>query len=161
MFDHPTRAVSPATGDAADRGSADGDNAAPAKRPSSWSLRNWPVRWKVAAIVVVPLVLAMIFGGLRVYSAMTDTRVLRLAADRADVVPAITKYMSALDVALLASSTGGDTEGAKKNYESRKYELQAQLADIDVAADVRSGVEALLNGGQTLLDQVASNTIGL
>jgi signal transduction histidine kinase len=161
MFAHLTRVVPPTTGDIADSGPADGDNAAPAKRPPSWSLRNWPVRWKVGAIVVVPLVLAMVLGGLRICGALTDARALRLAADRADVVPAITKYMSALDVTLLASSTGGDAEGVKKNYEARKYELQAHLADTDVAADVRSGVDALMNGGQALLDKVASNAIGL
>ena len=55
------------------------------------------------------------------------------------MIPAITKYMSSLDVALLASSTGRDVEGAKKNYEARKYELQTRLADTDVIPDVRSG----------------------
>jgi signal transduction histidine kinase len=156
VFARPTRAVSPATED-----TPESHDAEPAKRPPSWSLRNWPVRWKVVAIVVVPLVLAMVFGGLRIYGALTDARNLRLAADRAEVVPAITKYMSALDVALLTNSAGGDVEGAKKNYEARKYELQARLADTDVAADVRAGVGALLNGGQALLDKVASNAIGL
>jgi signal transduction histidine kinase len=124
-------------------------------------MRNWPVRWKVVAIALVPLVLAMVFGGLRIYRAMTDASNLRLAADRAEVVPAITKYMSALDVAVIASSTGSDVEGAKKNYEARKYELQARLADTDVASDVRTGVGTLLNGGQALLDKIASNSIGL
>jgi signal transduction histidine kinase len=162
MFAHPTQAVLPATSDTADSGPADGDDveAALAQRPPSWSLRNWPVRWKVVAIVVVPLLLATVFGGLRIYGALTDARALRLAADRADVVPAITKYMSALDVALLTSSTGGDAEGAQKNYLARKYELQSQLADTDVAVDVRSGVDTLLNGGQALLDKVTSNAIG-
>jgi signal transduction histidine kinase len=133
----------------------------PAKRPPSWSLRNWPVRWKVAAIVVMPVALVMVFGGLHIAGALTDTRVLRLAVDRADVVPAITKYMSALDVVLLTSSTGNDVEGARKNYEACAYELEAALADTDVAPDVRSGVGALLSGGQALLDKVASNAIGL
>ena len=36
--------------------------AAPAKRPSRWSPANWPVRWKVLAIVLVPLLLAGGFG---------------------------------------------------------------------------------------------------
>jgi signal transduction histidine kinase len=158
MFARETRVVSPAEDDA--RGSHVGEPA-PWKRPPSWSLRNWPVRWKVVAIVAVPLVLAMIFGGLRIYGALSDAGRLRLAADRAEVVPAITKYMSALDTAWLANSTGGDVEGAKKNYEARKYELQARLADTDVAPDVRSGVGVLLNGGQALLDKVASNQIGI
>ena len=105
---------------------------APAKRPPSWSPSNWPVRWKVLAIVLVPLILATVFGGLRVNSALANSSGLRLAAARADVLPAITKYMSALDVALLASSTNRDVEGAKKNFEARKGELQARLADTDV-----------------------------
>ncbi|MBV8862297.1 MAG: ATP-binding protein, partial [Mycobacterium sp.] len=124
MFARVTRAVLPAkveTGDSA------GIDSAPAKRPASWSPRNWPVRWKIVAIVAVPLALAMVFGGMRISSAFTDAHELRLAADQAEVVPAITKYMSALDVALLAGSSGGDVGGAKKNYEARKNELQARL----------------------------------
>ncbi|MFZ3345854.1 MAG: ATP-binding protein [Mycobacterium sp.] len=132
-----------------------------AQRPASWSLRNWPVRWKVVAIVALPLVLAMVFGGLRVAGALTEAHDLRLAADRAEVVPAITKYMSALDVALLASSAGGDVEGAKKNYDARKHELEARLTETNVAADVDAGVNAMLDGGQALLDNVASNNLGL
>jgi hypothetical protein len=42
------------------------------KRPSRWSLKNWPVRWKVVAIVLVPLILAGAFGGLRIYSNAVD-----------------------------------------------------------------------------------------
>ncbi|PIB76445.1 ATP-binding protein [Mycobacterium celatum] len=155
MFARPTRAVSPAIDETPEA------PAAPAKRPPTWSLRNWPVRWKVVAIVAVPLILAMVFGGLRIYGALNEASQLRLAADRAEVVPAITKYMSALDVALLSASNGGDVEGAKKNYEARKYELQSRLADTDVAPDVRNGLGVLLNGGQALLDKVASNGIGL
>jgi signal transduction histidine kinase len=158
MFARATREVLPTKSDTAD---GNGAESSTVKRPASWSLRNWPVRWKVVAIVMVPLVLAMVFGGFRIAGALTDAHGLRLAADRAEVVPAITKYMSALDVALLATSTGGDVEGVKKNYDARKHELQARLAETDVAADVGAGVSAMLNGGQALLDKVASNAIGL
>lgn len=135
--------------------------AAPAKRPPAWSPSNWPVGWKVAAIVLIPLVLAAIFGGLRLNAAVSSSSGLRLAAARADLLPALTKYMSALDVALLANSTGRDVEGAKKNYEARKGELQTRLSNTDVTPDVRSGVGTLLGGGQSLLDKVADNSIGL
>nr|BBX78531.1 hypothetical protein MFLOJ_23180 [Mycobacterium florentinum] len=135
--------------------------AAPAKRPPAWSPSNWPVLWKVLAIVLVPLTLAAIFGGLRVNAAMSSSSGLRLAAGRADLLPTLTKYMSALDVALLANSSGHDVEGAKKNYDARKGELQTRLSDTDVTPDVRSGVNTLLGGGQSLLDKVADNSIGL
>jgi signal transduction histidine kinase len=109
----------------------------------------------------MPLVLAMVFGGFRIAGALSDAHRLRLAADRAEMVPAIAKYMSALDVALLASSTGGDADGAKKNYDARKSELEARLRGTDVEPDVSAGVDAMLDGGQSLLDNVASNTLGL
>ena len=157
MFARPIRAVRPAPAD----GQVDGAEPAPAKRPPTWSLGNWPVRWKVVAIVVVPLVLAMVFGGIRIHGAPNDASDLRLAADRAEVIPAVTKYMSALDFALLASSQGGDVEGAKKNYQARRDELRARLAGTDVASDVRTGVDALLRDGQGLLNKVTPNGIGL
>jgi len=158
MFARASRAIRPAKNYTANSISAESPST---KRPASWSLRNWPVRWKVVAIVVVPLVLAMVFGGFRISSALSDAHDLRLAADRAEVVPAITKYMSALDVALLASSSAGDIEGVKKNYDARKHELEARLKETNVAADVGAGVNALLNGGQALLDAVGANAIGL
>jgi signal transduction histidine kinase len=158
MFARVTRAVVPGKSSVANNNSAE---SASSKRPASWSLRNWPVRWKVVAIAAVPLVLAMVFGGFRIAGALTDAHDLRLAADRAEVVPAINNYMSALDVALLASSTGGDVDGAKKNYDARKHELEARLAETDVASGVDSGVTALLDSGQTLLDAVATNGMPL
>src|ERR1700728_1383261 len=158
MFARAARAISPAKTRIADNQSAESGSI---ERPATWSLRNWPVRWKVVAIVAMPLALAMVFGGLRIADALSDAHRLRLAADRAEMVPAITKYMSALNVALLASSTGGDADGAKKNYEARKHELEARLAGTHVAPDVDTGVTALLDNGQSLLDNIASNKLGL
>ena len=158
MFARAARAILPTKNYTADSSSAE---SASAKRPASWSLRNWPVRWKVVAIVRGAFGAGDGFRGIPHLGRADRCADLRLAADRAEVVPAITKYMSALDVALLATSTGGDVEGVKKNYDARKHELQARLAETDVAADVGAGVNALLNGGQALLDKVAANAIGL
>jgi len=135
--------------------------AVPPKRPSRWAMTNWPVRWKVFAIVLVPLLLAGAFGGLRIYSGWTDAQDLRLAADRADMVPAIDDYMAALEGALLANSTGGDPQAALSAFDSSKQKLQQRLTSTDVAPDVGSGVKSLLDDGQALLDKVTSNSISL
>ncbi len=156
-----TRPANPAEAEVAEPAPVGKADAGPAKRPPSWSLSNWPVGWKVLAIVLVPLLLATVFGVLRINGAMANAAGLRLAAARADVVPVITKYMSALDVALLASSTGRDVDGAKKNYEARKGELQTRLDDTDVNADVRSGLNNLLDGGQMLVNKAADPGLGL
>jgi signal transduction histidine kinase len=131
------------------------------KRPSRWSIANWPVRWKVFAIVLVPLVLAGTFGGLRIYSSATDAADLRRAADRAEMVPAIESYMASLDGAMLASSTGGDTQAALTKFDASRQELQRRLADTDNAPDVSKGVNTMIGAGQALMDKVTANSIGL
>ena len=133
----------------------------PAKRPSRWSITNWPVRWKVFAIVLVPLVLAGTFGGLRIYSSATEAGDLRRAADRAEMVPAIESYMGALDAAMLASSTGGDTQTALTKFDTARQELQRRLTDTDVVPDVNKGVTTMIGAGQALMDKVTANSIGL
>ena len=133
----------------------------PAKRPSRWSIANWPVRWKVFAIVLLPLVLAGTFGGLRIYSSATEAADLRRAADRAEMVPAIESYMASLDAAMLASSTGGDTQAALTKFDASRQELQRRLADTDIAPDVSRAVNTMIGGGQALIDKVTANNIVL
>jgi signal transduction histidine kinase len=133
----------------------------PPKRPHRLSVSNWPVRWKVFAIVLVPLVLAGAFGGLRIYSSVAEATDLRRAADRAEMVPAIVNYMAALDGAMLASSTGGDPQAALTEFDSSKRELQRRLSGTEIAADVSNGVTSMIADGQALMDKVTSNSVNL
>jgi signal transduction histidine kinase len=135
--------------------------APPPKRPSRWALTNWPVRWKVFAIVLVPLVLAATFGGLRIYSSATEAGDLRRAADSAEMVPAIVSYMDALEGAIVAGTEGGDTQAALTDYDASKAELHQRLADTDVVSDVRLATNTLLDYGQDLVNKVMSNAIDL
>ena len=133
----------------------------PVKRPSPWALSNWPVRWKVFAIVLVPLILAGTFGGLRIYNSATAESDLHRAADRAELVPAIESYMAALERAMLASSTDGDIQGALTQFDNSRRDLQRRLDSTDIAPDVRQAVTTMTNGGQVLVEKVTSNSIGL
>jgi signal transduction histidine kinase len=135
--------------------------APPPKRPPRLSVSNWPVRWKVFAIVLVPLVLVGVFGGLRIYSSVTEATDLRRAADRTEMVPAIVNYMAALDGAMLASSTGADPQSALTEFDSSRQELQRRLSGTDIADDVSEGVTSMIADGQALMDKVTSNNINL
>jgi signal transduction histidine kinase len=135
--------------------------AAPAKRPSRWSPSNWSVRWKVVAIVVIPVALAVAFGGLRVYNNVTEASDLRLAADRAGMIRPIANYTGALESAMLAYATPADGQLARNAFDDSRSELARKLSSTNVDSDVRTGVTTLLNSGPALLDRVASNSIGL
>jgi signal transduction histidine kinase len=131
------------------------------KRPSRWSLRNWPVRGKVFAIVAIPLVLALAFGGARIWDEVNSARDLQVAADRVQIIPAIESYVSAVEGVLLAYSSGGDTQSAANTFDKSKATLQNKLNSTAVAPDVRAGITNLLTGGQQLVGAVSANTIGL
>ncbi len=124
--------------------------AAPAKRPGRFSPQNWPVRWKVFAIALLPLLLAAVFGGFRIYSSFTEARDLRLAADRAELVPAIIDYMSALEEALFTVPSMAASEEVQANFEARRAELLAQTDD-DISDEVRQAVTTLTEQGQELV----------
>ena len=131
------------------------------KQPKRWSPSNWSVRWKVVAIVVIPIALAMALGGLRVYSSVTDARDLRVLADRADMVGPIQEYAGAMESALLAYGSGTDGPVARKVFDDTRAELQRKLSATNVDPDVRTGITRILNNGPELLDRAASNGIGL
>lgn len=134
---------------------------APAKRPSRWSPANWPVNRKVLAIVAVPLILAATFGGLRIYASASAAGDLRLAADRAELIPDIDSYMAAMEGVLLAATEGGDGQAAMSTFNERKSDLQQRLEVTDAAEDVDQAVGSLLTKGPQLVDAVMSNSIDL
>ncbi|MGE2717740.1 sensor histidine kinase [Mycolicibacterium litorale] len=135
--------------------------AAPPKRPSRWSPANWPVRWKVLAIVLIPLLLAGAFGGSRIATNLHQAGELRLAAERTELIPDINTYMAALENAVVAATEGGDTQSALTGYDTAKAGLRTQLDATDVVPDVRLAVTTLLDLGQDLVNKVMANSIDL
>lgn len=133
----------------------------PAKRPSRWSPANWPVRGKVLAIVLVPLILAIVFGGLRIYGSSVEASRLRLAADRAELIPDIDKYMAALESVMVAATEGGDGQAAMAEFTARKDDLRQRADSTQVADDVGQSVNSLVDKGQELVTAVMANTVDL
>ncbi|QZT63531.1 HAMP domain-containing sensor histidine kinase [Mycolicibacterium austroafricanum] len=131
------------------------------KRPAPLALSNWPVRVKVLAIVVVPLLLACVFGGLRIYSSATEAAELRHAAQRADMVPAVVDYMAALEAAMVTATEGGDARQALTVFESRRTGLDHLLDVTPVDDGVRLAINTLIDFGQNLIDKISADAIDL
>jgi signal transduction histidine kinase len=134
---------------------------APVKRPRRWSVSNWPVRWKVIAIALVPLLLAAAFGGVRIYSTTNAALSLRVAAERAKLVPDITGYLAALENTLVVNAAAGDTAKAVSDFNASKAQLQQRLDTTDPVSDVRLAVTTLLNYGTDLVDKTTKNQLDL
>ncbi|MBO0677837.1 sensor histidine kinase [Mycolicibacterium sp. S2-37] len=129
----------------------------PSKRPARWSPANWPVRWKVLAIVLVPLILAGTFGGLRIAANVQDAGDSRRAAQRAELIPEINGYLAALEGAVFTDGSAA----AGTDFDAARDGLRQRLAETDVVPDVRLAVTTLLDRGQALVDEVADGSIDL
>ncbi|MCK0174466.1 ATP-binding protein [Mycolicibacterium sp. F2034L] len=110
------------------------------------------MRWKVFAIVLVPLILAGVFGGLRIAANVDDATDSRLAAQRAELIPAISDYLAALEGAVFTDASAAD-------FEDRRDGLRQRLAETDALPDVRLAVTNLLDLGQGLVDGAADGSI--
>ncbi|WP_370332041.1 ATP-binding protein [Mycolicibacterium hippocampi] len=132
-----------------------------AKRPPRFALSNWPVRWKVLAILVVPLALACVFGGFRIFASATEAAELRGSAERAEMVPAVVDYLDALEGVLVTATEGRDAQSAVSEFDARRSALQQQLAATEVSDDVRLATNTLLDYGQDLVGKVAANAVDL
>ncbi|PRC43444.1 histidine kinase, partial [Mycobacterium sp. ITM-2017-0098] len=133
----------------------------PDNRPSRLALSNWPVRAKVLAIMLVPLVLASAFGGLRIYSSATEAADLRQASERADMVPVVVDYMAALENAMVTATEGGNATVAVTAFDSSRTELEQLLERTPVDDDVRLATNTLIDYGQDLVDKITTNSIDL
>ncbi len=133
----------------------------PARRPGRFALSNWPVVGKVLAIALIPLLLAAVLGGLRVYAGVTAARDLRTAADRAALLPGIDGYLGALEEALVTHAAGGDMGPAMSAFDARHTALQQQLEASRPVSDVRLAVTTVLDNGKGLLGEVVGNEVDL
>ncbi|WP_157762820.1 sensor histidine kinase, partial [Nocardia yamanashiensis] len=55
-----------------------------------WALSNWDLRWKVTAVLAVPLLVAVVLGASRISAEFAESSRLSTAVDHVGVIPAIT-----------------------------------------------------------------------
>ena len=83
--------------------------AVPRKR---FGISDWRLGWKVVAVIAVPLILMLVFGGLQIWSQLDRSRQLAAASAAAAAIPATADLDAAAEAvaAAQASGTFADTE---------------------------------------------------
>ena len=122
-------------------------------RPRWWNIEQWGVRWKVTAVVAVPLVAALVLGLVRVTTALGDANDLQKAADRVATIPLILDFEVATTTWAAQLANPGrqpqaeDLEVLKK----RIGEAKTELADGDLDTDVATALRAMVSTGDRLV----------
>jgi len=113
----------------------------------SWSFGHWPLRRKLAAALALPLLLAFVFGGLRVSSDYNQYRELTGASDAAKVLTPLLEFNAATQTLASSSVPGGPARNPSViAYDNAAKKLQDAAKGNITAAAKRAVSSALTNG---------------
>ena len=123
--------------------------------PSSWALRlqNWPVSWRLIAVIVLALIMGLVFGGLRIAAAAGSAaefgRVSQLANLGEQTTVLVQDLQSERDKTLGGLAGGGLTD-LKPLYnvtDAQAAKVQAQAAGIggSFPANIQASVAEVLS----------------
>ena len=116
-----------------------------------WSFGHWPLRRKLAAALALPVILAFVFGGLRVKTDFDAARSLTRAADTVLVLRPIVDYNLAVQHLAAADAIGGGGEiAAITKYESAAANLRIAIKSPSVPEAVKNQAESALALGQSV-----------
>jgi signal transduction histidine kinase len=113
---------------------------------------EWSVRRKVVAVLAIPVVLAAVFGGLRVSSELKDASSYSTNQQRATVLDPAINYLVASERLQLPWSLSANLDAADPSEEYFKAEtaLKHAAAGADLSAEQQQNVDQMLLIGDTL-----------
>ncbi|WP_282202614.1 sensor histidine kinase [Kitasatospora fiedleri] len=122
---------------------------------SRFAMRNWRIRTRLIALLFLPVIVALVFGGLRVQSSMENSRELSQMSDLAELARTATDLADALqterDIAAGPVAHGGDAD-TDKDIQQAYADSTALSKKFNAAADKFDNLD--LAGSKTLLLQV-------
>lgn len=95
-----------------------------------WALSNWDLRWKVTAVLAVPLLVAVVLGASRISAEFADAMRQSTAVDHVGVIPAITGLSAAAgQVASGQAIMISPTQSMTSDPELAKLDTAIQFAE--------------------------------
>lgn len=123
---------------------------------SRWSLDGWPLRWKVAATLVVPVVLAATFGAVRIQSELAAASELNVAAGNTTIVGPAVAFLDRLDGLATAAASGPPTAESLAAYDESVAALQALIRSGDFEPLVTAELATASATATTVRDELAA-----
>ncbi|WP_433564455.1 ATP-binding protein [Nocardia sp. CA-151230] len=124
-----------------------------------WALSNWDLRWKVTAVLAVPLLVAVVLGASRISAEFADSSRLSTATDHVGVIPAITGLSA--DAAQVASGQMvmlGPTQSLTSDPELAQLDTAIAFAEKAAARlsdmpSARSALDEMIAGAKAIRAQ--------
>ncbi len=138
-----TRATKNGAGAQSEAAQAEHADATPKRRADWWRPRNWRVRSRLVALIVIPTAVALVLGGLRVYEAAVSTVTHAHIQDRAEVGVLIVELANQLGHERSASAVyiSDNADPARRSDELR----QRMEEERDASRDLQQTLTARLD----------------
>ncbi len=134
----------------------------PLKTRGSMDVSEWPVVRKVALVLAVPFLLAVLLGALRVQAELSDASAATSAASQVTVLGPSVDYLSAAEDASIvfrATDNQQQRKAALKAVNAAAADLESAWSEADLNDDQRQQVRALLDTTQGLRDGSAYSVV--
>ncbi|SFA83994.1 Signal transduction histidine kinase [Amycolatopsis marina] len=104
---------------------------------SRWRLRNWRLRSKLAAVLIIPTLTALALGGLRALDETNRANELHQTVDRIDLVASLTTAVHELqgERTLMVASIASGGRRDSSDLDEQIAKVDGAVADLSVAVD--------------------------
>ena len=127
---------------------------APGERPSMFNLSEWSLRRKVALVVAVPVLLAGVFGGLRVRTEMAQADNYAATASAVKVLGPAADYLAAAERAAVVARAGGINTPKLDAAQQEVVKAGAALVEARDAAELTPAQLQQVNDVLSLSEQM-------
>ncbi|MGV0810557.1 ATP-binding protein [Mycolicibacterium boenickei] len=126
---------------------------------SRTAIEGWPLRWKVAATLVLPILLAATFGAVRIYNELSAASRLNVASDNAVfVVPAV-EMVDRLDGLAYAAASGAPIDEPRAQFDESTSALTSLVTSAEFDPAVAAQLATAASTAKSLRDDINSGPI--
>ncbi|WAM11566.1 sensor histidine kinase [Rhodococcus sp. JS3073] len=125
-------------------------------RAKFWDIEGWGLRWKVTAVLAVPVTVAMVLGGLRVQGELSNAVHFTEAADQIVVVPDIVALEASMGTVTSGYASGTLTKQDRGDAEALMNDVSEQARNPELDPAVASSINQTVSDGRALLNLMDS-----
>jgi signal transduction histidine kinase len=122
-------------------------------------LAGWPLRWKVAATMVLPLLLAATFGALRIQNELSSASKFSVASGNARIVVPAVDFVDRLDGLASAAASGAPIGEALTQFDASATTLASLITSTEFSPTVAAALATASSTARALRDQIASGPV--
>lgn len=125
-------------------------------KKSRLTFERWPLRWKVTATLVVPMVLAATIGAVRIRDELAAASQLSVATGNTTIVAPAVEFIDAFDGLTATAATGGSVAEPLAEFDDSAARLAALIRSAEFDPAVTTELATASATARTVRDEIAA-----